>query len=230
MSSAILASQRQCSGTRYNVAMTFGPLVDVDTWRATSVAPDGSSWIAASRLTDPTAGRGRVRPRPHSRRALRASRRRPRTTPERERGPSSVTGPAAFAATLGRLRHRRDDCTVVAYDEASGAIAARLWWLLRWLGHRAQRGSRRRHSRLGTPPARRRADDTAASQPRRYEPRQLASRARSWRPARSRRAKRAGRPARRRTRGAALSRRAGTDRPEGRARARCPQSAVLRTT
>jgi thiosulfate/3-mercaptopyruvate sulfurtransferase len=25
--------------------------------------------------------------------------------------------------------------TVVAYDEASGAIAARLWWLLGWLGH-----------------------------------------------------------------------------------------------
>ena len=28
-----------------------------------------------------------------------------------------------------------EDHTVVAYDEASGAIAARLWWLLRWLGH-----------------------------------------------------------------------------------------------
>ncbi len=25
--------------------------------------------------------------------------------------------------------------TVVAYDEGSGAIAARLWWMLRWLGH-----------------------------------------------------------------------------------------------
>jgi thiosulfate/3-mercaptopyruvate sulfurtransferase len=28
-----------------------------------------------------------------------------------------------------------NDSTVVAYDEASGAIAARLWWLLGWLGH-----------------------------------------------------------------------------------------------
>lgn len=26
---------------------------------------------------------------------------------------------------------------VVAYDDASGAFAARLWWLLRWLGHEA---------------------------------------------------------------------------------------------
>jgi thiosulfate/3-mercaptopyruvate sulfurtransferase len=26
---------------------------------------------------------------------------------------------------------------VVAYDDASGAFAARLWWLLRWLGHDA---------------------------------------------------------------------------------------------
>src|SRR5262245_4092646 len=26
---------------------------------------------------------------------------------------------------------------VVAYDDASGAIAARLWWMLRWLGHEA---------------------------------------------------------------------------------------------
>lgn len=28
------------------------------------------------------------------------------------------------------------DTNVVAYDAASGAIAARFWWLLRWLGHR----------------------------------------------------------------------------------------------
>lgn len=40
----------------------------------------------------------------------------------------------AFARTLGRLgagsQHR-----IVAYDDASGAFAARLWWMVRWLGH-----------------------------------------------------------------------------------------------
>jgi thiosulfate/3-mercaptopyruvate sulfurtransferase len=29
------------------------------------------------------------------------------------------------------------DVQVVAYDDAGGAFAARLWWLLRWLGHEA---------------------------------------------------------------------------------------------
>jgi thiosulfate/3-mercaptopyruvate sulfurtransferase len=46
--------------------------------------------------------------------------------------------PAAdtFAAALGRLGIRNDS-QVVAYDDAGGAFAARLWWMLRWVGHDA---------------------------------------------------------------------------------------------
>lgn len=41
---------------------------------------------------------------------------------------------APFAALLGRNGVARS-CQVVAYDAAGGAFAARLWWMLRWLGH-----------------------------------------------------------------------------------------------
>ncbi|NIL93695.1 MAG: sulfurtransferase [Woeseiaceae bacterium] len=40
----------------------------------------------------------------------------------------------AFCASMGRLGIG-PDTLVVCYDESSGGLAARLWWLLRWLGH-----------------------------------------------------------------------------------------------
>jgi thiosulfate/3-mercaptopyruvate sulfurtransferase len=39
-----------------------------------------------------------------------------------------------LAATFGRWGIDAD-VQVIAYDQGSGAYAARLWWLLRWLGH-----------------------------------------------------------------------------------------------
>ncbi len=42
--------------------------------------------------------------------------------------------PTVFAALLGRWGITAET-QVVAYDDASGAMAARLWWLLRWMGH-----------------------------------------------------------------------------------------------
>jgi thiosulfate/3-mercaptopyruvate sulfurtransferase len=42
--------------------------------------------------------------------------------------------PKAFARRLGELGVG-DGTQVVAYDEANGAMAARAWWLLKWLGH-----------------------------------------------------------------------------------------------
>ncbi|MEX2322268.1 MAG: sulfurtransferase [Acidimicrobiia bacterium] len=43
---------------------------------------------------------------------------------------------ATFAATLGALGFG-DDHHIVAYDDSGGAVAARLWWMLRWIGHEA---------------------------------------------------------------------------------------------
>jgi thiosulfate/3-mercaptopyruvate sulfurtransferase len=41
---------------------------------------------------------------------------------------------AALTATFGRWGIDKE-VQVVAYDQGAGAYAARLWWLLRWLGH-----------------------------------------------------------------------------------------------
>lgn len=42
--------------------------------------------------------------------------------------------PEELAARLGRLGVA-NDMQIVAYDDAGGMFAARLWWLMRWLGH-----------------------------------------------------------------------------------------------
>ncbi len=55
-------------------------------------------------------------------------------TPGAGEGRHPLPNPSVLAAQLGEWGIGRDS-TVVAYDEGGGAIAARLWWLLRWLGH-----------------------------------------------------------------------------------------------
>lgn len=49
-------------------------------------------------------------------------------------GRHPLPDPQRFAARLGRAGIG-DAHHVVIYDDAGGAIAARLWWMLRWLGH-----------------------------------------------------------------------------------------------
>jgi thiosulfate/3-mercaptopyruvate sulfurtransferase len=55
-------------------------------------------------------------------------------TPSTGRHP--LPSPGAFAATLARLGIA-NDTRVVCYDAGPGAYAARLWWMLRWVGHEA---------------------------------------------------------------------------------------------
>jgi thiosulfate/3-mercaptopyruvate sulfurtransferase len=52
---------------------------------------------------------------------------------DRSRGRHPLPDPAAFAAALGALGVAAD-VPVVAYDDAGGATAARLWWMLRAIG------------------------------------------------------------------------------------------------
>ena len=51
-------------------------------------------------------------------------------------GRHPLPDPHALAQTLGRLGIT-SGMQVVAYDQANGMYASRLWWLLRWLGHDA---------------------------------------------------------------------------------------------
>jgi thiosulfate/3-mercaptopyruvate sulfurtransferase len=55
-------------------------------------------------------------------------------TPATGRHP--LPSPEAFAATLSRLGIG-NETMVVCYDAGPGAYAARLWWMLRWVGHDA---------------------------------------------------------------------------------------------
>jgi len=56
-------------------------------------------------------------------------------TPTSGRHP--LPAPLTLAQTLGRWGISTDT-QVVAYDDAGGSIASRLWWLLGWLGHERQ--------------------------------------------------------------------------------------------
>jgi len=54
--------------------------------------------------------------------------------PAPQEGRHPLPSPQAFIATLGRLGIGRDS-RVIVYDDQGGAIAARLWWMLGWIGH-----------------------------------------------------------------------------------------------
>ncbi len=54
--------------------------------------------------------------------------------PTRGSGRHPLPAPEVFEARL-RSWGVDSDCQVVAYDDANGTHAARLWWMLRWLGH-----------------------------------------------------------------------------------------------
>jgi thiosulfate/3-mercaptopyruvate sulfurtransferase len=114
--------------------MTPNPLVDVRTLERELSRPD---WIVVDcRFTLAAPGAGRAA---YDRGHIPGARyahldddlsRRPRA----DEGRHPLPDRDRFAETLGAWGIQAGD-RVVAYDEGSGAIAARLWWLLGWLGH-----------------------------------------------------------------------------------------------
>ena len=57
-------------------------------------------------------------------------------SPDARTGRHPLPAPEAFARRLGEFGIG-NATQVVAYDDAGGSFAARLWWMLRWVGHRA---------------------------------------------------------------------------------------------
>jgi thiosulfate/3-mercaptopyruvate sulfurtransferase len=68
-------------------------------------------------------------------------------------GRHPLPAPAEFEARL-RAWGVDDDSTVVAYDDGNAMYAARLWWMMRWMGHERTLvldGGMRRWLQLGLP-------------------------------------------------------------------------------
>ena len=51
-----------------------------------------------------------------------------------ETGRHPLPDPVQFSQRLGQWGVN-NQTQVIVYDQGSGAIAARLWWMMRWLGH-----------------------------------------------------------------------------------------------
>ena len=112
----------------------YDTLVDTKTFAAHLDDPDWAVFDCRSVLGDPEAGprayaKGHI---PgaryiHLEHELSGS-----VTPDTGRHP--LPDPERLAETLGRAGVD-ENVQIVAYDDAGGAYAARLWWLARWLGH-----------------------------------------------------------------------------------------------
>lgn len=107
------------------------PLISPDELaeRSTEVVVCDLRWS----LTDPTHGRATYEE-GHIPGAIFVDLDRDLSAPPGLSGRHPLPDPKAFAGTLGRLGIGPGD-EVVAYDDAGGAIAARLWWMLRAIGH-----------------------------------------------------------------------------------------------
>jgi thiosulfate/3-mercaptopyruvate sulfurtransferase len=114
--------------------MSESTLVDARTLHAHLADPDWRVVDCRFDLANPAAGEAAFAA-GHVAGAVYAHLDRDLSAPRTERsGRHPLPEPDAAAATFGRLGI--DSRTqVVAYDDSAGMYAARLWWMLRWLGH-----------------------------------------------------------------------------------------------
>ena len=113
---------------------TFTTVIEARDLAKELQAPDIRVVDTRFRLTDPGAGEQAYR-QGHIPGAVDLHLERDLSGPVTETsGRHPLPDPRILAARLGRAGISNDD-QVVVYDDAAGAIAARLWWLLRWLGH-----------------------------------------------------------------------------------------------
>lgn len=115
----------------------FGPLVSVEWLRERVYGPGDPDLLLVDVQFDlrrPEAGRANYLVR-HVPGAVFADIERDLSAPKTGRnGRHPLPSVSAIAATFGRLGVG-DETTVVAYDRSGGMYAARLWWMLRFLGH-----------------------------------------------------------------------------------------------
>jgi len=113
----------------------FDTLVETETLAAHLGDPGWVVFDCRAQITDPSAG-ARHYAEGHIPGAVHLSLDRDLSgpiTPDTGRHP--LPEPRQLAATLGRAG-AGEGTQLVAYDDASGTHAARLWWLARWLGYR----------------------------------------------------------------------------------------------
>lgn len=114
--------------------MSESTLVDARTLHANLANPDWRVVDCRFDLTNPAAGEAAFAT-GHVAGAVYAHLDRDLSAPRTERsGRHPLPSPESAAATFGRLGID-SRVRVVAYDDSAGMYAARLWWMLRWLGH-----------------------------------------------------------------------------------------------
>jgi thiosulfate/3-mercaptopyruvate sulfurtransferase len=115
--------------------MSFGTLIDASALRELVGKPDVAVIDCRFDLINPEGGR-RAYLKGHIPGARYADLNKDLSAPVNPNsGRHPLPSPKDFATTLSKLGIG-NVTQVIAYDDAGGSFAARLWWLLRWLGHR----------------------------------------------------------------------------------------------